>query len=374
MGLKRRFIQAFNRDIRSMFLWGAFHVWIEQLRLNGKIDKPFVSYAAMITLNRLFSIPLRMPHQVIETVNPPPPLKQPPVFIIGHWRSGTTLLHNLMCQDPQFCFCNMMNAVAPEISFFQHVLFYDIMRQYTPEKRPMDNMPLSPELPQEDEFALANMSSASFYHAWIFPKNAEYYFKKYALMEKISRDESIRWQKTYLKLLCTISRNHNGRRLVSKNPVNTGRIRALLDIFPGAKFVYLYRDPYSVFPSTVHLHKKLINVCQGQMMPKEQITRNVIVFYERLLKKYLVDKKQIPAGNLVEVRYEDLEKEPLKVMDRIYKDLSLPAFNNAKPCFEKYVSRQAGYKKNEYTLDSKHINFINRHWGFFIDLFGYTRR
>ena len=27
-------------------------------------------------------------------------IDQPPVFIIGHWRSGTTMLHELMIQDP----------------------------------------------------------------------------------------------------------------------------------------------------------------------------------------------------------------------------------------------------------------------------------
>ena len=29
-------------------------------------------------------------------------IDHPPVFIIGHWRSGTTHLHNLMSQDPSF--------------------------------------------------------------------------------------------------------------------------------------------------------------------------------------------------------------------------------------------------------------------------------
>ena len=49
------------------------------------------------------------------------------------------------------------------------------------------------------------------------------------------------------------------------------------------------------------------------------------------MQKLLADKSLIPAGNLVEVRYEDLDKEPLAQLRKIYETLSLPGFAEAEP-------------------------------------------
>ena len=40
-------------------------------------------------------------------------IKQPPIFVLGHWRSGSTLLHNLITSDPQFSYVNMYQAMFP---------------------------------------------------------------------------------------------------------------------------------------------------------------------------------------------------------------------------------------------------------------------
>ena len=41
-----------------------------------------------------------------------------PVFILGHWRSGTTLLHGLMAQDDQFAYPRIYQVSNPH-SFLQ---------------------------------------------------------------------------------------------------------------------------------------------------------------------------------------------------------------------------------------------------------------
>ena len=40
-------------------------------------------------------------------------IEHPPIFILGHWRSGTTLLHNLMTLDPQFTYPNLYHVIYP---------------------------------------------------------------------------------------------------------------------------------------------------------------------------------------------------------------------------------------------------------------------
>src|SRR5690606_27408366 len=84
-------------------------------------------------------------------------LPESPVFIFGHWRSGTTLLHNAMCQDPQFAFVNTYQSMFPNQFFGSRWLFGTFMRWFIPSTRPADNTPLAPELPQEEEIALGNL-------------------------------------------------------------------------------------------------------------------------------------------------------------------------------------------------------------------------
>ena len=38
----------------------------------------------------------------------------PPIFIIGHWRTGTTLLHELLVQDDRFTFPTTYECLAPK--------------------------------------------------------------------------------------------------------------------------------------------------------------------------------------------------------------------------------------------------------------------
>jgi hypothetical protein len=86
----------------------------------------------------------------------------PPVFIIGHWRSGTTFLHNLMSRDQAFCFPTISDALRPYDflpSPFEPISRSILMRSL-PAARPMDDLPLQPNLPQEDEIAMATMGAA----------------------------------------------------------------------------------------------------------------------------------------------------------------------------------------------------------------------
>ena len=99
-----------------------------------------------------------------------------------------------------------------------------------------------------------------------------------------------------------------GRRLVLKNPANTGRIRALLNLFPDAKFIHIYRNPYDVFLSTVWLQRSVIPRSQVQDISPDTVEAHVLRFYIQLQQKYLAEKDLIPAGSLAEVRFEDWKR------------------------------------------------------------------
>ena len=73
-------------------------------------------------------------------------------------------------------------------------------------------------------------------------------------------------------------------------------------MFPNAKFIYLMRNPYTVFESTRSFFTNTIQPLRLQDISNEQIESNFIEVYRRLFYKYEEQKHLIPEGNLVEVR------------------------------------------------------------------------
>ena len=58
-----------------------------------------------------------------------------------------------------------------------------------PDKRPTDNMELAVDLPQEEEFALANMMPYTYYNFWFLPEYQQEYADKYLLFDDITEKE-----------------------------------------------------------------------------------------------------------------------------------------------------------------------------------------
>jgi hypothetical protein len=162
-----------------------------------------------------------------------------------------------------------------------------------------------------------------------------------------------------------------GKRLVLKNPANSGRIRKLLKLFPDAKFVHLYRNPYDVFLSTWWAYRAVVPRSQVQEISSVQVEAHVLRFYAQLLRHYLADRALIPTRNLVEVKFEDLEVAPLVQLRHVYDGLGLPGFAQAEPAFRAYLASTAGYQKNQYELTDEVIAKVNRHWQFAFAEWGY---
>ena len=85
-------------------------------------------------------------------------------------------------------------------------------------------------------------------------------------------------------------------------------------MFPNAKFIYLMRNPYTVFESTRSFFTNTIIPLQLQKISPEELEKNILEVYTRLYRKYEEDKKLIPAGNLIEIKFEDFEADALAIL------------------------------------------------------------
>lgn len=297
-------------------------------------------------------------------------ISRPPVFILGHWRTGTTHLHNLLCQNPQFGFVTMLQAAFPR-SFMSTNVFKNLMKRILPRTRPMDNMKMGIFKAQEEEMALGNLFPYSFYNAFYFPLKMKEHYYKFIRFRSISDKILTQWKKVYYNLLQKTTLYMHGKRLILKNPANTARIRFLLDLFPDAKFIHIYRNPYVVYASTRNFYKKAIEGFMLQKISDNQIEENIFWLYQHMMRSYFNEKNLIPSENLVEVKFENLEHNPIQHLESIFTKLKLKNFESIKSKIRSYIESIKNYKKNKYKLNNAIIDKIYEKWAFAIDKWGY---
>lgn len=361
-----------NPSIQHPLFGVSLKNWINLLERNGGVDSRHWRKGIFITMTSIATAPARILFKIkygkkISDTK----ITSPPIFIIGHWRSGTTYLHELLSQDPQFCHVSLWNTLLPD-SFLILDPMKEFLSVFLPSKRPMDEIAVEMDGPYEDEAALAVLSPWSFFHCLHFPRNAEEQYLKSIHFQGLSSEEKNQWKHMYEYFVKTITLVNHGKRLLSKNPAHTARVTTLLELFPGARFIHIYRSPYLVYLSTKKMRKNVLGPLALQNASEEEIEHQVIRNYIRMMESFFDQKKQIPPENLVEIKYEDLIADPLPHMKRIYTQFQLPGIEQAVPEMQKYLTKQADYKTNKYTIDPHVIEHVKKNWRFTIDRWRYT--
>lgn len=307
------------------------------------------------------------------------PLENDPLFILGHWRSGTTFLHNILAQDKHFGYTTTYQTVFSHYIMAMQGFFKPCMKLVMPDKRPTDNMELAPDLPQEEEFALSNMCPYNYYNFWFFPERMQEFCDRFLTFRNITEEELSEFKEAFMKLVKVSLWNTGGTQYLSKNPPHTGRIKALSELFPNARYIYLMRNPYTVFESTRSFFLNTIKPLQLNTISDEEMEQNILRNYMELYHAYKEQKiTLLQKGNkegtvLYEVRFEDIEKDALSITQDIYTKLCIPGWEEAKPAIEKYISSKKGYKKNRYQYNPRTIQLVNEYWSEALDDWGYDK-
>jgi hypothetical protein len=346
--------------------------WLNLLIENGGIDKQYTLKAFYIFCLSCIGIPLRILEKLkfdrkIEACQ----IDYPPIFIIGHWRSGTTYLHNLIIQDSQMGYISNAQVFAPECYFVGKPVVSFFLNKFMPHKRPMDNVLLSENSPQEEEFAMGNISLCSFYHGWYFPKNIKKYYRNFVLFQENRESTVAQWKKLYLPIIKKATLYSHGKRLVIKNPLHTARIKILLEIFPNAKFIHIYRNPYAVYNSSKKLYKKMVAQFVLQDICEQEIDNNIIEIYQLMMQDFFKNKSIIPSENFVEIKYENLIGNELSTLKLIYEKLNISGFEQAESSFIEYLKSHESYQKNKYEMNQEAQEKIAKHWKFAIEEWQY---
>ncbi|WP_108925944.1 sulfotransferase family protein [Mycobacterium montefiorense] len=291
-----------------------------------------------------------------------------PIFIVGHWRSGTTMLHEMMVLDDRHTGPTTYECIAPH-HFLLTQRFARFAEFLTSKHRAMDNMDMSMAHPQEDEFAWCMLGLPSPYLTIAFP-NRPTQDEQYLDMDKLSARELETWKRTLFRFVQQVYFRRR-KAIVLKSPTHSFRIKVLLDIFPQAKFIHIVRDPYVVYPSTVNLFKAFSLVHGLQRPTFEGLIENVLSTYLDLYRKLDEGRELVDPSKFYELRYEDLVGDPEGHLRKMYEHLDLGDFDRYAPRLRQYLADKAAYRTNTYEMTTEQRAIVTERWAEVIDRYGY---
>jgi hypothetical protein len=297
-------------------------------------------------------------------------IEHPPVFIIGHWRSGTTYLHELMHLDERFVSPTTYQCFAPHHCLLTEGLMNALGSWLMPKQRPMDNMAAGWDRPQEDEFALLTLGAPTPYVRMAFPNDPPPYVE-FLDMQECQPGDLARFERAivhFVKLL-TFAAN---KRVLLKSPPHTGRIEVLAKLFPGAKFIHIVRHPFALFPSTMRLWQSLDEV-QGLQMPNGHgLDEYVFNCLTRMYRGFEDQRRRLDPAAIYDVRYEDLVADPVAEIGKMYERLALGDYRIVRESITKSVAAQRDYKTNKHHLDDALKAKIRQRWAAYFEKYGYA--
>ena len=326
--------------------------------LSNKVDIKFYLHVFLTFLVVLLISPFQLIDKIIFFFKRNNQKKSDPIFIIGHWRSGTTLLHNLLSLNKNIGFINTYNSLFIN-NIYTSFLFKTLMRITMPKERPSDRIKLDVDLPQEDEFAVSNYVNISHYNFFFFPND---YKKFYSEAIRFNSNKSSKWLNAYSKLLNRIYLYTNKSQLIIKNPSNTSRIKYLLKKYPNAKFIHIYRNPVYVYLSTYKFFSELFPSVNLQKIDDKLLHDLIIYNYREMYKDYYDQKHIIPEENLIEIKFEDFKNDSLSYLKKIHKNFDLKLSNELLSEYIRYLDSQKSHKMNTYKIKKSILDEIKKEY------------
>jgi len=282
------------------------------------------------------------------------------VVVLGYWRSGTTLLHELLCLDQRFTFPTTHACMNP-----QHFLFSEasaLARERVAAQRPMDEMEVRPGSPQEDEFALLSLGARSPYEALVIP-NVLPEALKLTDPDDLSADDAKQWRELFVSFLAGVSLRGSGKPLILKSPTHGARVTTLRRLLPDARYILIVRDPVTNFESVVRMWRRMFETYAFGPIPTDDAIREAVLQDRpRFEQKLAAGVSGLPESQFTVVSYESLVSNPLAVIERIYSQLSLGDFEVVREAVASELARRTGYHAKGQLSSDAWLGRIREDW------------
>ena len=301
-----------------------------------------------LTVTGLAAEPLSWLQQLNYAKRLRQPIPDDPVVVIGHWRSGTTYLHQLMGCDPCATTARNSLTVAPQVALLLKPLLQPLLHRTMTPIRPIDAVPWGAEDPQEDEVGLSRLTMDSHMVGLAFPRDYLHHLRRTVL------NTTPAYERALLKFsrLTWLHAGPGKHHLLIKNPAHSARVPLLLRLFPRCRFILLKRRPIDAVRSLVLVKQRLASLV-GLQPPPDQITQveETVEAHGLLMEAFESSRELIPSGQLTEVAFEDLRDAPVATVERIYTDLAIDSWAQAQALIARRAAQARSYRPSPVMLE-----------------------
>lgn len=300
------------------------------------------------------------------------PIKQP-LFIFGLPRTGSTYLHNLLCQDPSVRWLHLWEAYAPSPSPDPKTYAtdprikqtQDAFKNYeffTPESTAMHKYDAC--APEECVWLLQNAfacTSFSFlthipsYTAWLKEQDMtpvyDYYRQQLQLLD---------WK-------------FSSNRWVLKNPFHLGDLAALRTVFPDACFIQTHRNPAQVVASYCRLIKNLRPVYSDKL-DEQAIGQEILGILSHQVEQGMKARTSIFDRHICDINFSNLVRDPIGTVRQIYNQFGYELSHEMERNLHQYISDNVRYKHGQYSYSLEEFgldsNQISTKFQNYLEMFG----
>lgn len=293
------------------------------------------------------------------------------VVVVGYWRSGTTLLHELLCLDNRRCFPTTHGCMNPH-----HFLMTEesaLQRNAAGVRRPMDALEIRPGSPQEDEFALLAMGARSPYEALLTPRHLREALRLGDPRDLTAREQR-HWREAFVEFMRGAALRGGGLPLVLKSPTHGYRVSTLRELLPDARFIVIARDPATHFESVIRMWRRMFEMYGLEAIPEEDAIREAVLEdrprYEAKLAGGIAG---LPENRLAVLKYETLVADPAGECERLYRQLELGDYEPVRAAVAAELDRRRDYRATGKRPSGEWRERINAQWPEAFERYGYSR-
>lgn len=296
---------------------------------------------------RLRHTDLRKQHREIEYER-----IEKPLFILGMPRTGTSILHELMAQDPQnrvpMSWEVMFPFPPPEAATYttdpriaqvdEHLAGVD---KLIPDFKKMH--PMAAQLPQEcaaiTQFEFASM----IWHTSNRVPSYENWF------ESTDQRHLYEAHKRFLQML---QWKAPAERWVLKSPQHLWTLEALLAVYPDARIVQNHRDPLKVVASLVSLVCTLRSLAMDDIDSREvglDWTQRLASGLDHAMK--VRDAAKLPESQVLDIPFREFMADEIAMVRKIYEHFGIEYTPEAERRMRAFLAANAADKHGRHSYD-----------------------
>ncbi len=298
-----------------------------------------------------------------------------PVFIIGMPRTGTTILHALMHEDPQHRSplaweCLLPYPVPKPETFTDNEQLRTVAKDFDQLFKLVPDFQRKHYMAADSPQECLSINALDFNS---FQTPVQFYLPSYLKWFNHEADKlaTMRFHKRFLQYLQ--SGGVTAERWLLKTPVHMMRLEELFTVYPDAKIIMTHRHPSKVVPSIASLLysvRSLYSDSEDPVRTGHEQTELWGTYFERFLE---TRKKLDKEDRIIDIVFDDFVEDQMKTVRKIYDRFGWKLSAEAVNRFEHFL-RQNPKDKNGahyYTLEDFGLNdeFIARRFERFIDFF-----